>query len=125
MSLWTGEDQSSLKCKEGADWGAEEWVTSEQLEQALRRGHLVQLEKRRACRRLTASLQTHFALAKVRAMPVAVLSQELFVGANLGHGFLGEKSQGRTSLHLSPQVGCRGEPDHSHHKHPGSGRGKG
>ena len=33
MSLWTGEDQSSVKCKEGADWGAEEWVTSEKLEQ--------------------------------------------------------------------------------------------
>lgn len=73
----------------------------------------MQLETRRTCRRLTASLQTRFALTAVRAMPAAALSQQLFVGADLGHGFLGEKSQGRASFHLSPQVESRGEPDHS------------
>lgn len=73
----------------------------------------MQLEMRRTCRSLTASLQTRFTLAKARAMPEAALSQELFVGTDLGHGFLGEKSQGRASLHSSPQVESRGEPGHS------------
>lgn len=50
----------------------------------------MQLEMRRTCRSLTASLQTRFTLAKARAMPEAALSQELFVGTDLGHGFLGE-----------------------------------
>lgn len=33
MSLWTAQDQSSVKCEEGTIWGAEECVTSEKLEQ--------------------------------------------------------------------------------------------
>ena len=35
------------------------------------------------------------------------------MGADLGHGFCREKSQGRASLNASPQLGWRGEPEPS------------
>lgn len=93
-SLWTGRPVKCEVCEE-AIWGAEEQVASEAGAERVRHSGgppraAGDEEDVQEAHRLPADPLCPY---RARAMPAAALSQQLFVGADLGHGFLGEKSQ--------------------------------
>ena len=90
----------------------------------------MQLEMRRTCRSLTASLQTRFTLAKARAMPEAALSQELFEPLAVCASEVCEPPATREQVDEEGELGggvwqtCATVQDWHHRPPTGEGRGE-